>query len=78
MFTATILVRNSDTADPFGTEQIRARVLDAWRAIARAISRGCQPEEDFALGGYRDRLFVELLQNASDSAGAAETTGRCS
>ncbi len=76
MSTATILVRNSDTADPFGTEQIRARVLDAWRATPARFREDANTEEDFALGGYRDRLFVELLQNASDSAVVAGVDGK--
>ena len=67
----TIPVRNSDTADPFDTEQIRARVMDAWRATPARFREDANTEEDFALGGYRDRLLVELLQNASDAAGAA-------
>ena len=69
-------MRNSDTADPFGTEQIRARVLDAWRATPARFREDANTEEDFALGGYRDRLFVELLQNASDSAVVAGVAGK--
>jgi hypothetical protein len=66
--TMTIPVRNSATADPFDTEQIRARVLDAWRASPDRLREDANSEEDFALGGYRDRLVVELAQNAADAA----------
>ena len=33
-------------------------------------------EEDLALGGYRDRLVVELAQNAADAAARAGVPGR--
>ncbi|MGL5858333.1 MAG: sacsin N-terminal ATP-binding-like domain-containing protein [Angustibacter sp.] len=33
-------------------------------------------EEDFALGGYRDRLIVELAQNGADAAARAGVPGR--
>src|SRR5699024_144194 len=35
-------------------------------------------EEDFALGGYRDRVVVELAQNAADAAHRAKIPGRLS
>src|ERR1700729_1745657 len=33
-------------------------------------------EEDYALGGYRDRVVVELAQNAADAAARAGVPGR--
>lgn len=73
--TQAILVRNSATADPFGTQGLRARVLDAWRASPARFREDANLEEDFAIGGYRDRLFVELLQNAADAARGANGPG---
>ena len=32
-------------------------------------------EEDYALGGYRDRVVVELAQNAADAAARAGVPG---
>ena len=66
-----IQVRNSDTADPFGTKQLRARVLQTWQDTPARFREDANSEEDFARGGYRDRLIVELLQNAADSASVA-------
>lgn len=68
-------MRNSATADPFDTQGLRARVLDAWRASPARFREDANLEEDFAIGGYRDRLFVELLQNAADAARSANVPG---
>ncbi|MBX6390399.1 MAG: molecular chaperone Hsp90 [Frankia sp.] len=65
-----------DSADPFGTAAIRGRVLDAWAASPARFREDANAEEDAALGAYRDRLVVELLQNAVDAAVAAGVPGR--
>ncbi|NAZ83110.1 molecular chaperone Hsp90, partial [Kineococcus sp. R8] len=64
------------TADPFGTAAVRERVLDAWAASAARLREDANAEEDAALGGYRDRLVVELAQNAADAAASAGVEGR--
>nr|WP_238428076.1 molecular chaperone Hsp90 [Frankia nepalensis] len=66
----------ADLADPFGTAAIRGRVLDAWAASPARFREDANAEEDAALGAYRDRLVVELLQNAVDAAAAAGVAGR--
>lgn len=72
----TIPVRNSDTADPFGTADVRERVLQTWRQTPDRFREDANAEEDFARGGYRDRLVVELAQNAADAAADAGMLGR--
>ncbi|MFJ4711503.1 sacsin N-terminal ATP-binding-like domain-containing protein [Streptomyces sp. NPDC088785] len=62
--------------DPFGTARLRRGVLDAWAASAARFREDANAEEDLALGGYRDRLVVELAQNAADAAARAHTEGR--
>ena len=57
------------SADPFGTEALRESVLAAWRGSPTRFREDANAEEDLRLGGYRDRLLVELAQNASDAAG---------
>ena len=59
------------SADPFGTEALRESVLAAWRGSPTRFREDANAEEDLRLGGYRDRLLVELAQNASDAAGDA-------
>jgi hypothetical protein len=55
-------------ADPFDTAGLRGRVLDAWAASPSRFREDANAEEDYALGGYRDRVVVELAQNAADAA----------
>lgn len=55
-------------ADPFGCAGLRRRVLDAWAASPARFREDANAEEELALGGYRDRLVVELAQNAADAA----------
>lgn len=55
-------------ADPFGSAGLRRRVLDAWAASPARFREDANAEEELALGGYRDRLVVELAQNAADAA----------
>ncbi len=63
------------TEDPFGTAQIRQRVLDSWAASPARFREDANAEEDLVLGGYRDRLLIELAQNAADAATAAGVPG---
>src|SRR4051812_40405975 len=63
-------------ADPFGTARLRRGVLDAWTASPARFREDANAEEDLALGGYRDRLVVELAQNAADAALRAGVPGR--
>ncbi len=62
--------------DTFGTEGLRRSVLDAWTASAARFREDANAEQDLALGGYRDRLVVELAQNAADAAARAGADGR--
>src|SRR6476661_9696866 len=62
--------------DPFGTAGIRERVLAAWSASAARFREDANAEEDLVHGGYRDRLLVELAQNAADAATRAGVAGR--
>jgi len=63
-------------ADPFSTAELRARVLDAWAASPSRFREDANAEEDYALGGYRDRVVVELAQNAADAAVRGGVPGR--
>ncbi|WP_329120958.1 sacsin N-terminal ATP-binding-like domain-containing protein [Streptomyces sp. NBC_01465] len=65
-----------DGVDPFGTARLRRGVLDAWSASPARFREDANSEEDLALGGYRDRLVVELAQNAADAAARAGVAGR--
>lgn len=56
------------SADPFGTASLRTAMLDAWRSSPTRFREDANAEEDLVLGGYRDRWFVELAQNAADAA----------
>ncbi|WP_371127186.1 sacsin N-terminal ATP-binding-like domain-containing protein [Streptomyces sp. 2112.3] len=62
--------------DPFGTARLRRGVLDAWATSPARFREDANAEEDLALGGYRDRLAVELAQNAADAAARAGVPGR--
>ncbi len=62
--------------DLFGTTRLRENVLAAWTASPARFREDANAEEDFALGGYRDRLIVELAQNAADAALRAGVPGR--
>ncbi|MFC4060287.1 sacsin N-terminal ATP-binding-like domain-containing protein [Planomonospora corallina] len=62
--------------DILGTDRIRSAVLAAWTASPARFREDANAEEDFALGGYRDRLIVELAQNAADAALRAGVGGR--
>ncbi|MFF8310788.1 sacsin N-terminal ATP-binding-like domain-containing protein [Streptomyces lydicus] len=73
--TATSWVRGA-AGDPFGTARLRRGVLDAWATSPARFREDANAEEDLALGGYRDRLAVELAQNAADAAARAGVPGR--
>ncbi|WP_374112877.1 sacsin N-terminal ATP-binding-like domain-containing protein [Streptomyces sp. MNU89] len=62
--------------DPYGTARLRRGVLDAWAASPARFREDANAEEDLALGGYRDRLVVELAQNAADAAARTGVPGR--
>ncbi|HJP74550.1 MAG TPA: hypothetical protein VJ914_09795 [Pseudonocardiaceae bacterium] len=66
----------STAADPFGTAALRDSVLAAWRDSPTRFREDANAEEDLRLGGYRDRMLVELAQNAADAAVAAGVPGR--
>ncbi|WP_328321903.1 sacsin N-terminal ATP-binding-like domain-containing protein [Streptomyces sp. NBC_00388] len=69
-------MKATDAADPFGTARLRRGVLDAWATTPARFREDANAEEDLALGGYRDRLVVELAQNAADAAARAGVRGR--
>ncbi len=62
--------------DPFDTAAQRSKVLAAWTAAPARFREDANAEEDHALGGYRDRLVVELAQNAADAAARAGVLGQ--
>ncbi|MFB7504313.1 sacsin N-terminal ATP-binding-like domain-containing protein [Streptomyces broussonetiae] len=66
----------AEGADPFGTARLRRGVLDAWATSPARFREDANAEEDLVLGGYRDRLVVELAQNAADAAARANAPGR--
>ncbi|MER6912495.1 molecular chaperone Hsp90 [Streptomyces sp. NPDC000594] len=66
----------TEPADPFGTARLRRGVLDAWGAGPARFREDANAEEDLVLGGYRDRLVIELAQNAADAAARAGRPGR--
>ncbi|MEV7810190.1 molecular chaperone Hsp90 [Streptomyces flaveolus] len=66
----------AEGADPFGTARLRRGVLDAWATSPARFREDANAEEDLVLGGYRDRLVVELAQNAADAAARAHVPGR--
>ncbi|MEU6335744.1 molecular chaperone Hsp90 [Streptomyces cellulosae] len=66
----------AEGADPFGTARLRRGVLDAWATSPARFREDANAEEDLVLGGYRDRLVVELAQNAADAAARTGVPGR--
>lgn len=71
----SVSMKATEGADPFGTARLRRGVLDAWGAGPARFREDANAEEDLALGGYRDRLVVELAQNAADAAARARVPG---
>ncbi|EHR52928.1 hypothetical protein SacmaDRAFT_4754 [Saccharomonospora marina XMU15] len=51
-------------------------MLRAWRDSPTRFTEDTNAEHDLRVGGYRDRLFVELAQNAADAAAQAGVEGR--
>ena len=47
----------------------REQVLGGWGTTPSRFREDANAEQDAALGGYADRLVVELAQNAADAAG---------
>jgi hypothetical protein len=76
--TRAAVVRNAPEGqpDPFRTANLRQAVLTAWTSSAARFREDANAEEDLALGGYRDRLAIELAQNAADAATRAGVPGR--
>lgn len=64
------------TADVFDTRAVRERVLGTWRSDPARFREDANTEEDHAHGYYRDRVVVELAQNAADAAARAAVSGR--
>ncbi len=64
------------TQDQFGTAALRAAALTAWRSSPARLREDANVEEDHARGYYRDRVVVELAQNAADAAVRAGVPGR--
>ena len=64
------------TADPFGTAELRRTVLEAWAASPARFREDANAEEALAIGGYADRLLIELAANALDAAREAGMPGR--
>ncbi|CAA9276870.1 MAG: FIG01170067: hypothetical protein, partial [uncultured Corynebacteriales bacterium] len=62
--------------DPFRTAAVRERVLAAWAASPARFREDANAEQDLTHGAYRDRLLVELAQNAADAAARAGRPGR--
>ncbi|MET4225751.1 ATP-binding protein [Oerskovia enterophila] len=62
--------------DAFGTAALRRAVSEAWLASPTRFREDANTEEDHARGYYRDRVVVELAQNAADAAAHAGVPGR--
>jgi anti-sigma regulatory factor (Ser/Thr protein kinase) len=62
--------------DAFGVAALRAAVLQAWGTSPARLREDANAEEDYARGYYRDRVVVELAQNAADAAARAGVPGR--
>ncbi|WP_053204646.1 sacsin N-terminal ATP-binding-like domain-containing protein [Jiangella muralis] len=62
--------------DVFDTAALRSRVLSAWSASPARFREDANAEDELARGSYRDRVVVELAQNAADAAARAGVPGR--
>ena len=51
-------------------------MLAAWAASPARFREDANAEEDLVLGGYRDRVVIELAQNAADAARRVGVRGR--
>ncbi len=63
-------------SDPLGTAALRDAALAAWSGNPARLREDANAEEDHARGWYRDRVVVELAQNAADAAARAGVPGR--
>ncbi|MCO1578248.1 hypothetical protein M8C13_21065 [Crossiella sp. SN42] len=57
-------------SETFRADELRQATLAAWASSPTRFREDANAEDDLRYGGYRDRLFVELAQNAADAAGA--------
>lgn len=55
---------------------LREAVLGSWTASPTRFREDANAESDVVVGPYRDRLVVELAQNAADAAAAVGVPGR--
>ncbi|MFH5824828.1 sacsin N-terminal ATP-binding-like domain-containing protein [Georgenia sp. AZ-5] len=62
--------------DDFGAAALRQAALATWATDPSRLRQDANLEEDHARGYYRDRVVVELAQNAADAAAAAGERGR--
>ncbi|MFB9685799.1 sacsin N-terminal ATP-binding-like domain-containing protein [Amycolatopsis plumensis] len=67
---------STEPGDPFGTARLREATLRSWRDSPTRLTEDTNVERDLRVGAYRDRLFVELAQNAADAAMAGGSPGR--
>lgn len=58
-----------------GVDRLRAAALDAWANHPVRFREDANSEEDHARGWYRDRVVIELAQNAADAAARAGRPG---
>ncbi|TLW92400.1 molecular chaperone Hsp90 [Saccharomonospora piscinae] len=57
-------------------DELRQAVLRSWHDSPTRFTEDTQAERDLLRGAYRDRVFVELAQNAADAAALAGRPGR--
>ncbi|WP_448070975.1 sacsin N-terminal ATP-binding-like domain-containing protein [Georgenia yuyongxinii] len=62
--------------DVFHTATLRESALATWRRDPSRLRQDANLEEDHARGYYRDRVVIELAQNAADAAAVAGVPGR--
>lgn len=62
--------------DVFDTASLRQRVLAAWSASPARFREDANAEEELVRGAYRDRVIIELAQNAADAAARAGVAAR--
>lgn len=63
-------------SDPLRTGALRDAALATWAHQPARFREDANAEEDHARGYYRDRVVVELAQNAADAAARAGVPGR--
>ena len=63
------------SADPFATRRLRDATVAAWVGHPARFREDANTEEDHGRGYYRDRVVVELAQNAADAAVRAGEPG---